>query len=103
MALTTQLPSGFDRLPFASLAFWAAIAVRTFSRPRPYPLNCVGLTLMRTAGAELPPTMTWPTPPICDNRCSRMVDAASYSADGGSLSDVKAMIMMGASAGLTFR
>ena len=58
---------------------------------------------MRTAGAELPPTSTWPTPPICDSRCCKMVDAASYSPDGGTLSDVRATIMMGASAGLTLR
>ncbi len=58
---------------------------------------------MRTAGAEPPLTTTWPTPAICDSRCARIVEAASYSAEGGSLSEVKAMIMIGASAGFTFR
>ena len=59
---------------------------------------------MRTAGAELPPTTTWPTPVICESRCCRIVDAASYKADGASLSEVNATIMIrSASAELTFR
>ncbi len=37
----------------------------------------VGLTSIRTAGAELPPTNTCPTPAIWESFCSRMVAAAS--------------------------
>src|ERR1700683_5030376 len=98
-----QRPSGFEKLPLASFAVCAAIALRTFSSPSPYAKSWVGLMLMRTAGAELPPTDTWPTPVICDSLCSKIVEAASYMAGGGSLSGVSAEIMIGASAGFTLR
>ena len=53
------------------------------------------------AGEELPPTLTWPTPFTCASFCASTVDAASYSLPCGRLSEVSAIIMMGASAGLT--
>ena len=34
----------------------------TSSRPIPYLFNAVGFNSTRTAGSELPPTITWPTP-----------------------------------------
>jgi hypothetical protein len=42
-------------------------------------------------------------PGICDIFCASTVDAMSYSRGIGTVSDVIARIMMGASAGLTLR
>ena len=33
---------------------------------------------IRIAGDDAPPTVTWPTPGICDSRCAMIVDATSY-------------------------
>jgi hypothetical protein len=69
----------------------------------PYLLSAVGLTSTRTAGNELPPTVTWPTPDSCDSFCAMIVDATSYICPCVIVSDVSARIMIGASAGLTLR
>ena len=57
----------------------------------------------RTAGSELPPTITWPTPCAWESFCCRMLEAASYIRPRPSVSEVSATIMIGASAGLTVR
>jgi hypothetical protein len=90
-------------MPFGRLAFAAAMAARTSSTPMPYLLRAAGLSSTRTAGSELPPTCTCPTPSSCDSFWARMVDAASYIWPCVMVADVSARIMMGASAGLTLR
>ena len=57
----------------------------------------------RTEGSDEPPTVTWPTPCICDTFCIRIVDAESKSAPLGAESEVSPMMAMGASDELTFR
>ena len=69
----------------------------------PYLLSACGLSSTRTAGSELPPTLTWPTPAICDSFCAMIVDAASYICPCVIVSDVSVRIMIGASAGFTLR
>ncbi len=69
----------------------------------PYLESDCGLSSTRTAGSELPPTCTWPTPSTWDSFCATMVDAASYICPCVIVSDVSARIMIGASAGLTLR
>ncbi len=85
------------------LALAAAIAARTSSSPTPYLLSACGFSSTRTAGSELPPTLTWPTPSICESFCAMMVDAASYIWPCVIVSEVSVRIMIGASAGLTLR
>ena len=53
-------------------------AVRTCLAADAVFVQRVGLSSTRTAGNELPPTVTWPTPCTCDSFCARMVEAASY-------------------------
>ena len=62
-----------------------------------------GFTSTRTAGSELPPTNTCPTPSICESFCCRIDAAASYSRPVLIVSEVSARIRIGASAGLTLR
>ena len=69
----------------------------------PYLLSAVGFSSTRTAGSELPPTLTWPTPSTWDSFWARMVEAASYIWPRVMLFEVSARIMIGASAGFTFR
>jgi hypothetical protein len=57
----------------------------------------------RTAGSELPPTVTWPTPCTCESFCASTVEAASYIWPCVLVSEVSARIMIGASAGFTLR
>ena len=57
----------------------------------------------RTAGSELPPTLTWPTPEICESFWAMIVEAASYIWPCVIVSEVSVRIMIGASAGLTLR
>ncbi len=51
------------------------------ARPRGRCRTCSsasGLSSTRTAGSELPPTVTWPTPSTCESFCASIVEAASY-------------------------
>ena len=48
----------------------------------PYLNSALGFSSTRTAGSELPPICTWPTPLTCESFCDRMVSAASYSWPG---------------------
>ena len=73
------------------------------SRPMPYLFTVGGFSSMRTPGSALPPTITWPTPLICDSFCAMMVDAASYIWPLSSMSEVSAIMKIGESAGLTLR
>src|SRR5580693_10438092 len=68
--------------PLGLCALAEASAARTSSRPMPYLKSASGLSSTRTAGSELPPICTWPTPSICDNACcttlrGRIVDLAA--------------------------
>ena len=58
----------------------------------------VGLSSTRTPGSELPPTNT-----SCASFCCRIVEATSYMRPVSTTVEVRARIMMGASAGLTLR
>ncbi len=58
---------------------------------------------MRTAGRELPPTLTWPMPSICEIFCASTVSATSYICGWVMTSEVMARIKIGASAGFTLR
>jgi hypothetical protein len=55
------------------------------------------------AGSELPPTITCPTPLICDSFCAMMDEAASYIWALVRMGDVSASSTMGESDGFTFR
>src|SRR5580700_4254749 len=89
--------------PLGRFALAEARAVRTSSSPTPRLLICVGFSSTRTPGSALPPTLTWPTPSICESFCSRIESAASYIKPGRTAVEVRPRIMIGASAGLTFR
>src|SRR5580704_720630 len=62
-----------------------------------------GFTSTRTAGSELPPTVTWPTPLTCDSFCANTEEAMSYNCGLGTTSDSSVISNMGWSAGLIFR
>src|ERR1700733_5218664 len=62
-----------------------------------------GFTSMRTAGSELPPTETWPTPLTCASFCANTDEAMSYSCGLGTTSDSSVISRIGWSAGLIFR
>ena len=85
------------------LALAVASAVRTCSRPMPYLFTASGFSSTRTDGSALPPTITCPTPLICDSFCAMMVEAASYICALSSTLEVSATIKMGESAGFTLR
>jgi hypothetical protein len=84
-------------------ALVAASTVRTSSKEMPYLLSVCGSSSTRTAGSELPPTCTCPTPCSCDSFWAMMVEPASYIWPCVMVSEVSARIMIGASAGLTLR
>ena len=69
----------------------------------PYLCTAVGFSSTRTAGSEPPPTKTVPTPSTWESFCCRMVEAASYILARSAVSEVRARIRIGASAGLTLR
>src|SRR5471032_2486696 len=90
-------------LPLGKLALEALITWRTCSRLTPYWLSRSGFSSTRTAGNAPPPTVTSPTPVVCNSRCSSSVEATSYICPGVALSEVRLMIKIGESAGLTLR
>src|SRR5580698_5748777 len=61
-----------------------------------------GFTSTRTAGSELPPTWTWPTPLTCDSFCANTEEAMSYNCGLGTTSDSSVISKIGWSAGLIF-
>gem|GEM_PF-1279378 len=90
----------FSSTPLGRLALALASAVRTSSSDTPRLASAPGSTVTRTAGSELPPTVTSPTPSTCDSFCATMVEARSYIWPWLSVSDVIASVMIGASDGL---
>jgi len=92
-----------ESLPLGRYRLVPVSIVRTSDRPIPYLLRARGLHSTLTAGSELPPTNTCPTPSIWDSFCWSMVDAASYICSVLVVSEVRARIRTGASAGLIFR
>src|SRR3954447_18901993 len=89
--------------PFGRLAFATERAVRTASRPTFSLLRSRGFASTRTAGRELPPTKTWPMPLIWEIFWASTESATSYIWGWVWTSEVRARIMIGASAGLTLR
>ena len=79
------------------------MALATSSRARPYWFNALGSSDTRTAGSELPPACTWPTPGICASFCAMIVEATSKTWPGVSESEVSASARIGACEGFTFR
>ncbi|MNP54116.1 hypothetical protein D3C76_1486480 [compost metagenome] len=55
------------------------MALRTSSSETPWLNSACGLSPTRTAGRELPPTSTSPTPSIWAMVCASWVEAKSYS------------------------
>ena len=78
LAYICQLRSPLSTMPLGRLALVAPIALLTSSSPIPYLFSAIGFNSTRTAGSELPPTVTCPMPDTCENFCASMVDAASY-------------------------
>jgi len=60
-----------------------------------------GIDIDSHEGSELPPTVTWPTPLICESFCDITVEASSYSLPVSYFLEVRPMIMIGESAGFT--
>ena len=89
--------------PFGRFAFAAASALRTSPRPMPWALSAVGFSSTRTAGSELPLTVTCPTPCTCESFWATTDEAASYICPCVSVSEVSVSTMIGASAGLALR
>ena len=102
MSSIVQVWSALAKWPLGLFELALASALRTCSRPMLYLLSVVGFTSTRTPGSELPPTVTCPTPSICDSFCARTVEATSYIRPLESVSEVSAMISTGASDGFTF-
>ena len=89
--------------PFGEFALAAASAARTWPRPIPSCASTLGSTRARTAGRAPPPMVTCPTPATWESFWARTESAASNRRPTGSVSDVRARIRIGASAGLIFR
>jgi len=81
----------------AALMVW-----RTSSSDTPYCSSCCACNCTRTAGRELPPICTSPTPFTWARLCARMVEARSYRRLLSSSLDVSESTMIGACDGLTF-
>ena len=103
LAAMLRVCSAPESEPLGEFEVAVESAVRTSSIDRPTPASAPGSTETRTAGCCPPPTVTWPTPDTCEIFCARMVFAVSKSWAIGSVPDVNATIMMGASAGFAFR
>jgi len=65
----------------------------------PYDDNAVGFAWMRTAGLCPPLMETRPTPDNCEIFCASRVSARSSTRASGSVFDVTASVITGASAG----
>ena len=89
-----------SKAPLAWLTFACESAVRTSSRVRPYDESAVGFTWTRTAGFWPPLMLTRPTPGSCEIFWARRVSAGPRPSRAGSVSDVRASVRIGASAGL---
>ena len=89
--------------PFGWSTVATASALRTSTSPSPTPVSASGSTWTRTAGCCPPPTVTCPTPSICEIFCARIAFAASKTCASGTVLLVIERIIVGESAGLTFR
>lgn len=103
LASTCQCLSSFSTAPLGPLLLAAAMAVRTLSRDSPYWLMASGLRSTRTAGSELPPMLTCPTPCTCDSFGASTVEARSYISPRLWVSEVRVRTMIGMSEGLALR
>ena len=92
-----------EKCPLGVLALAPLNVVRTCSRPMPYLFRAGGFSSTRTAGSELPPTVTCPTPLTWASFWAMMVEAASYIWPLVRTGEVRASMKMGESAGFTFR
>jgi hypothetical protein len=97
MICACRVPS---KLPFAWLTLACEIAARRSSRVKPSADSAVGLACTRMAGFWPPLMLTRPTPESCAIFCASRVSARSSIADSGNVSDVRASVRIGASAGL---
>src|SRR6266536_1202244 len=103
LAPISQVRCPSEKCPLGILALAELRTLRTCSSPTPYLLSAVGFSSIRTAGKELPPTITWPTPPTCASFCAMIEEAASYICPLVRIGDVKASMKIGESAGFTLR
>ena len=90
-------------MPLGRKALAALRALRTSSMLTPARFRASGMASTRTAGRAPPPTVTSPTPGICEIFWASTVEAASYNWARVSTSEVMDKIMIGAPEGLTLR
>ncbi|CFU09182.1 Uncharacterised protein [Bordetella pertussis] len=98
--MTCQWYWSFSTMPLGRLALALDSAWRTSSSDTPRLASAPGMRLTRTAGSELPPTVTSPTPFTWASFCATMVEARSYSLPWPSVAEVMASVMIGAADGL---
>ncbi len=103
LAAICQWRSGPSMNPLGRLTLVAEMALRTIAVLMPWRLSAVGLRSTRTAGSELPPIVTCPTPSTCEIVCASTVEAASYIWPRLSVAEVMLRIITGASEGLALR
>ena len=89
--------------PLGRLALLAWMAARTSSAAMPSASSAKGLSCTRTAGSELPPSSTSPTPGTCSRRWLTRLLTRSYTCPGERWVDESARIMKGCEAGLRLR
>src|ERR1700722_4277461 len=101
LALIAKERLGPSNEPLAPLALALPMAVRRLSMLRPLLARARALTWMRTAGLWPPETVTRPTPATWEIFWASGEAAMSSTWVRGTVLEVSARIMIGASAGLT--
>ncbi len=96
MAYDCIFPS---KAPLAWLTLAAPTAARMSARESPYEARATGLTCTRTAGFWPPLMLTSPTPGSWLIFCARRVSANSSTLGRDRVSEERARVRMGASAG----
>ena len=92
---------GPSSTPLAWFTLAAASAVRKSSRLIPYEASEVGFARIRTAGFCPPLMETSPTPGSWEIFCASAVSARSSTLESAKVSEVRASVRMGESAGFT--
>lgn len=94
---------GPSRLPLGWLTLAWVTTRRTSASVSRCAASAWGSTWMRTAGRWPPATLTSPTPLIWDSFCATRTSIRSRTRGSGSVGDVTASVITGASAGLILR
>ncbi len=101
LASTVLLRVGLSKPPFGWFTLPLAMASRRSSVLSPRAASATGFARMRTACLMPPLRNTSPTPVICESFGARRVSAMSWTLISGRVLEVRAKVMIGASAGLT--